>query len=85
VQCFLLSYAVNLQRIYEELLHVVLYSRIALSDFNALFCCNKLQPNFGASLHILKVEIGGDAQSSGLVLHFLNSNLQFIHNENFHW
>ena len=31
---------------------------------------NKLQPNFGASLHILKVEIGGDAQSSGLTLHF---------------
>ena len=24
-----------------------------------------LQPSFGASLHILKVEIGGDSQSSG--------------------
>lgn len=24
------------------------------------------QPNFGASLHILKVEIGGDAQSTGM-------------------
>lgn len=24
-----------------------------------------LQPNFGASLHILKVEIGGDSQSGG--------------------
>lgn len=24
-----------------------------------------VQPNFGASLHILKVEIGGDAQSTG--------------------
>ena len=23
------------------------------------------QPNFGASLHILKVEIGGDVQSTG--------------------
>ena len=24
-----------------------------------------VQPNFGASLHICKVEIGGDAQSTG--------------------
>ena len=24
-----------------------------------------LQPNFGASLHILKIEIGGDTESSG--------------------
>lgn len=24
------------------------------------------QPNFGASLHILKVEIGGDGQSTGI-------------------
>ncbi len=27
-----------------------------------------VQPSFGASLHILKVEIGGDSQSSGLWL-----------------
>ena len=25
-----------------------------------------MQANFGASLHILKVEIGGDAQSTGI-------------------
>jgi hypothetical protein len=25
------------------------------------------KPNFGASLHILKVEIGGDAQSTGTI------------------
>lgn len=43
---------------------------------------NNLQPNFGASLHILKVEIGGDAQSSGLTLHFLNIILPFIHSQN---
>ena len=28
-------------------------------------CVYCVQPNFGASLHILKVEIGGDAQSTG--------------------
>lgn len=27
--------------------------------------CVSPQPNFGASLHILKVEIGGDAQTTG--------------------
>ena len=32
---------------------------------NVAFCFVKLQPLFGASLHILKVEIGGDAQSTG--------------------
>ena len=26
------------------------------------------QPNFGASPHILKVEIGGDAQSTGIIV-----------------
>ena len=36
------------------------------------FCSFSLQPSFGASLHILKVEIGGDAQSTGL------NNLQYI-------
>jgi len=32
-----------------------------------VFClaCAWLQPNFGASLQILKVEIGGDSQASG--------------------
>jgi hypothetical protein len=29
-------------------------------------CASYLQPNFGASLHILKVEIGGDSQAAGL-------------------
>ena len=28
-------------------------------------CCVYLQPKFAASLQILKVEIGGDSQSSG--------------------
>jgi hypothetical protein len=28
----------------------------------------QFQPNFGASLHILKVEIGGDGQSTGISL-----------------
>ena len=31
-----------------------------------------LQPNFGASLHILKVEIGGDGQSTGSKQYLLN-------------
>ena len=33
------------------------------SSLLCIFC--RLQPNFGASLHILKVEIGGDAQTTG--------------------
>ena len=31
------------------------------------------QPQFGASLHILKVEIGGDGQSTGFSLFFFSS------------
>jgi len=38
---------------------------------------NELQPNFGASLQILKVEIGGDAQSSGLIHFHLSIVLKF--------
>lgn len=34
--------------------------------FCLFFCISFPQPNFGASLHILKVEIGGDAQSTGM-------------------
>lgn len=32
-----------------------------------VLCCGVgfIQPNFGASLHILKVEIGGDGQTTG--------------------
>lgn len=38
-------------------------SKVLVKSLLCLFCC--LQPNFGASLHILKVEIGGDAQTTG--------------------
>jgi len=30
-----------------------------------------IQPNFGASLHILKVEIGGDGQTTGNTVNLL--------------
>ena len=40
---------------------------ILILKIKAAVLLNALQPNFGASLHILKVEIGGDAQSSGLL------------------
>lgn len=36
----------------------IVYSLIFFSPF--------LKPNFGASLHILKLEIGGDGQSTGM-------------------
>lgn len=39
------------------------YHMMLSNLFLLLFCF--LQPNFGASLHILKVEIGGDAQTTG--------------------
>lgn len=41
---------------------ILLVNSRILSVFLSLFP----QPNFGASLHILKVEIGGDAQSTGM-------------------
>ena len=46
---------------------------IVLLDINSSFplCSNLMQPMFGASLHILKVEIGGDAQSTGRATLFL--------------
>ena len=49
-------------KIYEKVV-TTLTLKVGGNSLLCLFCC--LQPNFGASLHILKVEIGGDSQTTG--------------------
>jgi len=65
------SCVVYLHKILKELMRIGLYFACCIIRICCIILFKTLQPNFGASLHILKVEIGGDAQSSGLFLLFL--------------
>ena len=47
------------------LIRAVKYNSTQLTIFHIYVNIVSLQPLFGASLHIFKVEIGGDSQSSG--------------------
>ena len=51
--------------------HVII---IAIANYIAINFTST-QPNFGASMHILKVEIGGDAVSSGMMLSYMHMTI----------
>jgi hypothetical protein len=64
-------YYTNVKFIFSDKKSLLCYLETSIRAFSFVFlllvwfCYKFLQPNFGASLQILKVEIGGDIQSTG--------------------